>query len=827
MINCKKNKSMLIKDANKMFSMSKYKEALYSYKKFASQNPELSCHVEINIQLCEKLIKKELDNHDNQNNLENFDSLSKSVVFKGFGTINHMPLVSVIIVSFNSSNDLKRLFESLKNQSYSNLEVIVIENGEENTQQLCKDNFENVKYKKLDNVGFAEANNIAVEICSGELILLANPDCILDEFCVQELVDCIRFDAHAAVVCPKINFLKRYLRVTIGANDKFKINYKTLRNNFEYKKIFIRNGVLDNDFIESDDSLIIVLDIPFEELGELNLDVFSSSEISMYVKTGYDVERYGFPEETPKIKFDLRSYSTARYLINNAGSSFNDDEQPFDRGFGQYDDGKYFFKSYVNALCGCVALIRRIAFLDSKLFVSEFFAYYEDTELSRRIVNNNYKILYNPAAVAFHRHSESTEQNSTIWNTLVSRSLYIYNAIKNENIKCLKDFKFDYSDGLPKNILSKLRSLDVSLAKYCSIKALIKKNKKTVCIYNSYFSSMGGGEKHSLSFSELFNDEYQVYLASESDFSIDKLSKYFEIDLSKCNKIVCTNIDIHFTSKFDIFINATFLSRLVPKAKKNFYVVYFPAKTIEQDLLKSYIFLHDSDFCRRWAIKYWGAHRYKVILPTLSSIKLNQVSDAESKKKLIISVGRFNFDGHCKNHHEVISAFIEAKNSLLFQDGWRLAIIGSCDYTVESSVSYFNYIKSLVSMRNDITVIPNISHDQLHSNYKEASIYVHAAGMNQPVDKPELHEHFGITPHEAMLNGCYPIVYHIGGPAEQVIGLDSSSLFSDRTELINSLSLVSRRVEAKAIDFDSIINFARLKTERNYNDACQIFNNLL
>ena len=76
-------------------------------------------------------------------------------------------------------------------------------------------------------------------------------------------------------------------------------------------------------------------------------------------------------------------------IINNAGSGLRDG-RPFDRGFAEYDVGQYNFSERVSALCGCVAMISPKVFIERKIFIDEFFAYFEDSELSRWINNNNY-----------------------------------------------------------------------------------------------------------------------------------------------------------------------------------------------------------------------------------------------------------------------------------------------------------------------------------------------------------------------------------------------------------------------------------------------------
>jgi hypothetical protein len=55
-----------------------------------------------------------------------------------------------------------------------------------------------------------------------------------------------------------------------------------------------------------------------------------------------------------------------------------------------------------------------------------------------------------------------------------------------------------------------------------------------VGIYNSYWSSFGGGERHALDLADIAcKANCEVYLISESPFSLDKLQRFFNIIAAK------------------------------------------------------------------------------------------------------------------------------------------------------------------------------------------------------------------------------------------------------------------------------------------------------
>lgn len=88
------------------------------------------------------------------------------------------PLVSAIIVTFNNREIIAESIQSLLNQTYKNLEIIVVDNNStDGTCQFVKNNFPIVESVNLDtNHGFSGGNNIGLKHAKGEYIALLNSD---------------------------------------------------------------------------------------------------------------------------------------------------------------------------------------------------------------------------------------------------------------------------------------------------------------------------------------------------------------------------------------------------------------------------------------------------------------------------------------------------------------------------------------------------------------------------------------------------------------------------------------------------------------------------
>ncbi len=99
--------------------------------------------------------------------------------------------VSVVIVSFNVRGFLENLITSLNRALIGiDSEIIVVDNSsDDDTVEVIKKNYPAVRLIENNvNVGFGKANNQGVKISSGEYLLLINPDAVVEENTVKEML---------------------------------------------------------------------------------------------------------------------------------------------------------------------------------------------------------------------------------------------------------------------------------------------------------------------------------------------------------------------------------------------------------------------------------------------------------------------------------------------------------------------------------------------------------------------------------------------------------------------------------------------------------------
>ncbi len=81
------------------------------------------------------------------------------------------PLISIIIPVYNGENFVLQALQSALNQTYKNIEIIVVNDGStDNTEKIIKKFQNRIKYFKKENGGVSSALNLAIKESAGEYI---------------------------------------------------------------------------------------------------------------------------------------------------------------------------------------------------------------------------------------------------------------------------------------------------------------------------------------------------------------------------------------------------------------------------------------------------------------------------------------------------------------------------------------------------------------------------------------------------------------------------------------------------------------------------------
>jgi GT2 family glycosyltransferase len=137
------------------------------------------------------------------------------------------PRVSVIIVNWNGARYLNDCIGSVKKQSVSPVEVIVIDNDSSDaSREVLKLEKEARIVLNDQNVGFSAACNQGIRISQAESILVMNPDVVLEKHYLDEVLRTLALDPWIGSVTGKV---LRFDHQTIDTFGFFRLG-KTRKN---------------------------------------------------------------------------------------------------------------------------------------------------------------------------------------------------------------------------------------------------------------------------------------------------------------------------------------------------------------------------------------------------------------------------------------------------------------------------------------------------------------------------------------------------------------------------------------------------------------------
>ena len=132
--------------------------------------------------------------------------------------IYEVPKVSIYIPSYNNGKFIKEAVDSALNQTYTDLEVCICDDGSnDNTLEVLEENYANnprVRWVTQENGGIGKASNTAIKMCKGMYIGQLDSDDVLKPKAVEILVDYLDNHQVGCVYssCARIDSQGNYVR---------------------------------------------------------------------------------------------------------------------------------------------------------------------------------------------------------------------------------------------------------------------------------------------------------------------------------------------------------------------------------------------------------------------------------------------------------------------------------------------------------------------------------------------------------------------------------------------------------------------------------------
>lgn len=119
---------------------------------------------------------------------------------------HNSPKVSIVMVNFNGKADLSSCLESLKKQTYSDFEIVIVDNAStDGSVEFLKAKFPYVNLIETGkNLGFGAGNNVGIKHSRGKYIIFTNYDVEFDPDWLLRMITTASSDDKIGLVAPKI-----------------------------------------------------------------------------------------------------------------------------------------------------------------------------------------------------------------------------------------------------------------------------------------------------------------------------------------------------------------------------------------------------------------------------------------------------------------------------------------------------------------------------------------------------------------------------------------------------------------------------------------------
>lgn len=250
--------------------------------------------------------------------------------------------ISIIVPIYNSENDLDQCIESIANQTYKNLEIILINDGsKDDSINICK------KWESKDNrivlidkqnEGVAKARNDGLKIATGDYIGFVDHDDFIEPTMYEKMLKDMQEHNADIVMCSSTGIYedgtitKSYPNYKSFEIDKENVikrmqNYEKIFCSSVWSKLYKKNIIEDLKFHTE---IILGDDYYFNGIAYTKINKFYYSESSLYnyrIREGSisrrKVDKHFFD------KYFVADKLSDYYEKNNIGKSEDFDEMRF------------------------------------------------------------------------------------------------------------------------------------------------------------------------------------------------------------------------------------------------------------------------------------------------------------------------------------------------------------------------------------------------------------------------------------------------------------------------------------------------------------------
>ena len=163
--------------------------------------------------------------------------------------------VSIIIPIYNAENYLNQCLNSLKKQTYKNIEVLMINDGsKDNSEKICKSFLNDNRFKLINkkSTGVSASRNVGIKESTGKYIFFVDADDWCDDDLIKSCVN--NFENYDMISFEYFKcFLNKNIRMELNINNNSDIHKEILNSNhiggYLWNKSFIASIIKNNNIL--------------------------------------------------------------------------------------------------------------------------------------------------------------------------------------------------------------------------------------------------------------------------------------------------------------------------------------------------------------------------------------------------------------------------------------------------------------------------------------------------------------------------------------------------------------------------------------------------
>lgn len=258
-----------------------------------------------------------------------------------------LKLVSVILPNYNGEKFLKESIKSVLEQSYSNVELIIVDDGSTDNSRNIIESFHDSRIKTIylqKNGQICMALNMGLKAACGEYIARIDSDDIWERRKLEKQIQVLENDEQIGVCFSYVNLINDQGEIV---NNAYQETYNLFRPKFKTQKEWLHFFVFSGNCL-SHPSAVIKRSV-LEKVGKYNISFIQAQDYELWMRIVLQYNLFVIPEELVKYRWipDAKQNISANTEKNNT-RFYNEYILAVYRLFNSITDSDFqlFFRDY-------------------------------------------------------------------------------------------------------------------------------------------------------------------------------------------------------------------------------------------------------------------------------------------------------------------------------------------------------------------------------------------------------------------------------------------------------------------------------------------------